>query len=339
MNHWQDILSEYPHTLHDDGHIAIDTTRRQQAAALLIPRTELTMLRATGGDWRKMLQGQATCDIAGVTPNQSLPGALCTPKGRMIANFHLLQDGDDALIITQRSTSEALLNTLGRFAPFFKVKLEQTDQPLLATLVHPESSAATLAALGISAAPQPGLVMHWQHGRAIIISGQQLLVTLENQPQEAWSRLSALADPAGTTEAILADIRDGQGWVTAATSDEFIPQMLALHHTGAVSFKKGCYTGQEVVARMQYLGKLKRHLYRIALVLEQAPAAGTPCYLPGTSQNCGHIVMSAMSTPGLAEALAVLTDEGAGSPSLQLGENDAAVAVRRLPLPFADEAA
>lgn len=348
MNYWQDLLSAHPHTLDENGQLAIGTEQLAhqplEEKPYFIPRTDLGVLRASGGDWRKMLQGQTTCDVTAVTPDQSVPGALCTPKGRVIANFHLLQDGDDALIITQRSAVPALLATLGKFAPFFKVKLEQTEQPLLATLTHPESVTAMLttrcgdAEASSDCTTTPGLVMSWRHGQTVVISPQQLLLTLED-PQQAWQQLCEVASLAGTATATLADIRDGQAWVTAATSDEFLPQMLALHRTGAVSFKKGCYTGQEVVARMQYLGTLKRNLYRIELSLEQAPATGTPCYLPGASQNCGHIVMSASSTSGAVEALAVLTDEAAASPLLLLDKEGEPVPTQQRPLPFVDEPA
>lgn len=351
MMYWQDLLSEHPHTCHSEGAIQFSHQPTPTGTALqLIPRTDLAVLRASGGDWRKMLQGQTTCDLADLSEQRSVPGALCTPKGRMIANFRLLQDGEDALLITPRSTESLLLDALRKFAPFFKVTLEPARLPLVATVTHTGSLADTLAALaGKSASSQPATheqpaahepgvnqVFVWPHGKLIVISERQLWVTMDQPDQTAWQALTALAAPVGTSAATLADIRDGLAWVTAATSDEFIPQMLALHRTGAVSFKKGCYTGQEVVARMQYLGKLKRQLYRLTFELAEAPAAGTPCYLPGARQNCGHVVMSAAVSDSAAEALVVLTEEGAASPTLCFGEDADETAVSLLPLPLAE---
>ena len=353
MTYWQDLLSEHPHTCHSDGHIqfsnpstpAAGQPTPKERSTQLIPRTDLAVLRASGGDWRKMLQGQTTCDLTELSAERSVPGALCTPKGRMIANFRLMQDGDDVLLITPRSTETLLLDALRKFAPFFKVTLEPVELPLLATLTHAGSSAAVIAALADSSASaepganEPGVnqVLPWQYGQLMVISEHQLWVTMDQPGEAAWHSLTALAALSDTSVATLADIRDGLAWVTAATSDEFIPQMLALHRTGAVNFKKGCYTGQEVVARMQYLGKLKRQLYRLALQLEQreeAPAAGTPCYLPGARQNCGHVVMSAAVSDSAAEALVVLTEEGAASTSLCFGSDGAETAVSPLPLPL-----
>lgn len=340
MTYWQDLLSEHSHKYHNDSHIEFGNQPPPAAeATILIPRIDLAVLRASGGDWRKMLQGQTTCDLAELSQNHSIPGALCTPKGRVIANFRLLQDGDDVLLVTQRSTVDPLFDALRKLAPFFKVVLEPTSLPLLATLMHPVSVAEAAEALSDQGNPGVNQVVSWQYGKLVATSERQLLVTLDAPSGESWSKLLSIASLSGTSTAILADIRDGLAWVSGDTSDEFIPQMLALHHTGAVSFKKGCYTGQEVVARMQYLGKLKRQLYRLELHRQVVPAAGTPCYLPDAEQNCGHIVASATTPEGAVEALAVLTDEGAASPSLRLGIEDRKTSVSRLPLPFAEDVA
>ncbi len=337
MNHWQQLLSDLPHTVDSEGHLRVDDPAPGEAR--LIPRTDLAVIRAHGGDWRKLLQGQTTCDLNTMAPDVVLPGALCTPKGRVVSNFHLLQRDDDVLIITHVSAAAALLAHLGKFAPFFRVTLEQQALPLLATLTHPDGIAGLLHGLHGDIEVTVGKTVDWNHGRIAVISGQQLLVTLDGDLQAAWQQLTAIAAPGGTDIALLAEIRDGLARVTTHTIEEFIPQMIGLHHTGAVSFKKGCYTGQEVVARMQYLGKLKRHLCRMELDMEQPPRPGTPCYLEGATGNCGHVVLGAPRGDGAVEALLVVTAEGADSPRLQFGEGHDATAVRRLDLPFRDEAA
>src|SRR5690606_16918756 len=104
--------------------------------------------------------------------------------------------------------------------------------------------------------------------------GRSLLVVGADRAEAVWTRLAARAIPAGVPLWTLLAIRDGQGEVRPETREEFIPQMLNLQHTGAVSFRKGCYTGQEIVARMQYLGKLKRRMYRLAIPIADTPAPG-----------------------------------------------------------------
>ena len=96
----------------------------------------------------------------------------------------------------------------------------------------------------------------------------------------------------------------------AQTRELFIPQMINLQAVGGVSFKKGCYTGQEIVARMQYLGKLKRHLYRLSLQGTELPEPGTPLFAPTHSSAVGEVVIAARSEQGI-ELLAVLQAEAA----------------------------
>jgi folate-binding Fe-S cluster repair protein YgfZ len=108
--------------------------------------------------------------------------------------------------------------------------------------------------------------------------------------------------------------------------------MLNFQATGAISFKKGCYTGQEVVARMQYLGKLKRHMYRLILVSSAVPEPGTDVFVPGNSQSVGTLVYAAPVTAHECEALVVLKDDMVKTPTLLLGPQS--VTVRAADLPY-----
>ena len=106
----------------------------------------------------------------------------------------------------------------------------------------------------------------------------------------------------------------------AQTRELFIPQMINLQAVGGVSFKKGCYTGQEIVARMQYLGKLKRHLYRLSLAAgHAAPAPGTPLFTPSHTSSVGEVVLAANAENGV-ELLAVLTSDAAQAGDIHLGD-------------------
>lgn len=102
------------------------------------------------------------------------------------------------------------------------------------------------------------------------------------------------------------------------TRELFIPQMLNLQAVGGVSFKKGCYTGQEIVARMQYLGKLKRRLYRLQLAAGELPEPGTPLFSPTHGSAIGEVVLAARAGQNI-ELLAVLQAEAAESGDIHLG--------------------
>jgi folate-binding protein YgfZ len=113
-------------------------------------------------------------------------------------------------------------------------------------------------------------------------------------------------------------VRAGIGQVMPQTRELFIPQMLNLQAVGGVSFKKGCYTGQEIVARMQYLGKLKRRLYHLSLDAPQMPEPGTPLFSPSHASSIGEVVLAAKADQTI-ELLAVLQAEAADSGDVHLG--------------------
>uniref|UniRef100_UPI0039175BD9 CAF17-like 4Fe-4S cluster assembly/insertion protein YgfZ n=1 Tax=Pseudomonas sp. TaxID=306 RepID=UPI0039175BD9 len=117
---------------------------------------------------------------------------------------------------------------------------------------------------------------------------------------------------------LLGQIRAGIGQVMEQTRQLFIPQMINLQAVGRVSFQKGCYTGQEIVARMQYLGKLKRRQYRLALAQDEIPAPGTEVFSPTHSSSVGEVVIAAHAHAG-CELLAVLTADSVEDDNLHLG--------------------
>ncbi|MNY52191.1 tRNA-modifying protein YgfZ [compost metagenome] len=117
-----------------------------------------------------------------------------------------------------------------------------------------------------------------------------------------------------------------------ATREQLIPQMINLQAVGGVSFKKGCYTGQEIVARMQYLGKLKRRLYRLAVDGEQLPAPATELFSPERSGSVGEVVLAAQSDSGF-ELLAVLIEDAVSDGRIHLGTPQG-LPLRLLDLPY-----
>ena len=135
------------------------------------------------------------------------------------------------------------------------------------------------------------------------------------------STLAATLPEGRLNDWLLGQIRAGIGQVTGTTRELFIPQMINLQALGGVSFKKGCYTGQEIVARMQYLGKLKRRLYRLALAATPAPAPGTEIFSPTHASSVGEVVLAALSPSG-SELLAVLTADAVADDNLHLGSPD-----------------
>lgn len=136
---------------------------------------------------------------------------------------------------------------------------------------------------------------------------------------DLWQKLSIKARPVGVPAWRWLDIQAGYPLVTLATKEEFVPQMADFEKIGAVSFHKGCYPGQEVVARTQYLGKVKRHLYRLSST--QALKAGEDLHSPDNpDQACGMVMTAAPSPRGGFEALAVVQSNFAGN--VRLGSRE-----------------
>jgi folate-binding protein YgfZ len=134
-----------------------------------------------------------------------------------------------------------------------------------------------------------------------------LLITSPQEARTLWQQLCASAHPVGTSCWDLLDIRSGIPVVTVATQEQFVLQMLNLDVLGGVSFKKGCYPGQEIVARMHYLGKLKRRLYLAHLDAQTAPQAGDELFSNDSEgQTCGMIVNVAPAPLGGYDLLAVV---------------------------------
>jgi folate-binding protein YgfZ len=157
--------------------------------------------------------------------------------------------------------------------------------------------------------------------------------------QALWEEAAQTAQPTGREAWALLDIRAGLPSVYETTSDAFVPQMANLQLVDGVSFTKGCYTGQEVVARMQYLGKLKRRMYRVRLDAAEAPRPGDELYSASSEsgQGAGRVVAAAPSPDGGFEALVVTPIPSAEADDLHLHDTRGpALTLLGNPYPFAD---
>ena len=283
------------------------------------------------------MQGQLTCDLDKLAANHSISGAHCTPKGRAIANFRLLENADSSIdLIMPEQQLAATARSLGKYAPFFKVSVDTGNRHILG-LAGPAAVQLCEMVIGVS----PKAAYQAEHNRgnsAIQLDNSRCLLLLDpGQAEAAWDSLASNATPAGNPLWTLLDIRAGAGTVTAATREQFVPQMLNLQAIGDISFKKGCYTGQEVVARMRYLGKLKKRMYRLHLAAATPATAGQNCYIAGKSQSQGVVVSASNCDEQNVEALVVLTSAAADSEQLLIGDNFEAaqpIAVEQLPLPY-----
>ncbi|MBC3208357.1 folate-binding protein YgfZ [Pseudomonas sp. SWRI111] len=289
------------------------------------------VLAVRGADAGKFLQGQLTCNINYLSDTRASLGARCTQKGRMQSSFRILLEGDGLVLAMASELLEPQLADLKKYAVFSKSKL--TDESAAWVRFGVEHGDAVLTGIGLELPAETDSVVRNDGLIAIRVSPQRAELWVPADRADAIKgTLSTELPEAQLNQWLLGQIRAGIGQVMPSTRELFIPQMLNLQAVGGVSFKKGCYTGQEIVARMQYLGKLKRRLYRLSLDSAELPEPGTPLFAPSHNSSIGEVVLAA-SAAGNIELLAVLQAEAAEAGDLHLGALEGP-ALRVLDLPY-----
>ncbi|WDR36760.1 folate-binding protein YgfZ [Pseudomonas serboccidentalis] len=289
------------------------------------------VLAVRGVDAGKFLQGQLTCNLNYLSDSQASLGARCTQKGRMQSSFRILLEGDGVLLAMASELLEPQLADLKKYAVFSKSKL--TDESVAWVRFGLEHGDAALAGLGLDLPAETDSVVRSAGLIAIRVSPNRAELWVPADQADTLKAKLAATLPEGTlNQWLLGQIRAGIGQVMPTTRELFIPQMLNLQAVGGVSFKKGCYTGQEIVARMQYLGKLKRRLYRVQLDATELPEPGTPLFAPSHSSAIGEVVLAARAEEKI-ELLAVLQAEAAEAGDLHLGALEGP-ALHLLDLPY-----
>ena len=224
------------------------------------------LLSVSGADARDFLHAQLTNDIQGLPPERAALAGWCSAKGRLLATFLVIPAAHGFLLQLARDLAPAVAKRLSMFVLRSKVKIAD------------ESDA--WAQFGVWDADARAAGVRWEGARVTVPVGERRFLQLE--PAAA----AALACAADEEAWYLEEIRAGRPLITAATQDQFVPQMVNLETVGGVDFRKGCYPGQEIVARAQYRGQVKRRMVRL-------PAPQGPRLLPGQAFNGGTVVDSA----------------------------------------------
>ena len=300
-------------------------------SAFFCPLIHEGVLAVRGADAAKFLQGQLTCNLNYLSDTQASLGARCTQKGRMQSSFRILLEGDGVLMAMATELLEPQLADLKKYAVFSKSKL--TDESAAWVRFGIDHGDAALISLGLDLPADTDSVARNDGLIAIRVSPDRAeLWVAADQADAIKGKLSALLAEGPLNQWLLGQIRAGIGQVMPSTRELFIPQMLNLQAVGGVSFKKGCYTGQEIVARMQYLGKLKRRLYRLALDANELPEPGTQLFSPTHGSSIGEVVLAANAGQNI-ELLAVLQAEAAEGGDIHLGALEGP-ALHLLDLPY-----
>ncbi|PIV74605.1 MAG: folate-binding protein [Rhodocyclales bacterium CG17_big_fil_post_rev_8_21_14_2_50_68_7] len=324
----------------DGGRVAdfgAPDAERENAASgtVLVPLSHLSVVRAGGPDAATFLHNLVTNDVKGLASGQAQYDGLCTPKGRMLASFLLWREADGLLLATARDLKDALLRRLAMYVLRSKVSLSDVDaQWVLLGLAGLDAEAAA-ARCGLPAPREPMGVAAFADGMVIRVGDARFQIAVRAPAAAAlWDALCGVARPGGEALWRWFDIRAGIPLVVAATSEEFVPQMVNFELVGGVNFHKGCYPGQEVVARSQYLGKIKRRMVLAHLDAAAAPTPGEHLYgVKLGDQSCGAVVDAVPAPGGDCDLLAVVQTSSAESGAIRLGRPDGPE-LRLQPLPY-----
>lgn len=340
---WKEFLKDAGAEIDHDNDCVISFGNPEQERAVVF--TGLVMcdlshqglISAYGEDVGDFLQGQLTNDIRDISEQHSQLSAYCTPKGRMLANFRIFKRDDTLYLRMPREQVEGTLRRLSMFVLMSKVTLNDASE----SLVHIGLSGPNAEEiLGDALADLPAAVddVVQVDGYTVIrLAGPQARFEVygELEPmKELWTKLDVHAAPVGAGPWEMLDIQAGIPTIYSQTSEAFVPQMTNMQVINGVNFQKGCYTGQEVVARMQYLGKLKRRMYRVHIDASDPVNPGDKLFAADTSsgQGTGSIVSAQPDPEGGYEALAVINVSDAEQNRLQLLDaNGPRVTLRDLP--------
>ena len=290
------------------------------------------LIEVTGDDATAFLHAQFTNDVQALQAGGAQWNGWCSAKGRLLATFLLVKRPQGYWMLLPAEIAAPIAKRLGMFVLRSKVKIADVSERFARFgLAGHGASAVLIGQWG--AAPQPMRALEIDAGSCIGIGNDRFIVVLPSErASAALERITASATRVGRGAWEWTSIQAGVPTIVAATQEAFVPQMANFDLVGGVSFRKGCYPGQEIVARTQYRGILKRRM-ALAHVAGEAPAPGQKVYSRAFGdQAAGEVVNSAPSPEGGADLLVVAQLESLRDGDLRLGSPDGApLAIRRQP--------
>ena len=283
------------------------------------------LLAVTGDDARSFLQGQFTSDVEALSVGQAQWSGWCTAKGRLVATFLLLRRSEGFLLMLPAEIAGAFAKRLSMFVLRSKVKIADASQELARAGIAGDGAAA-LVKQRWGDVPAPMRSIEKDGATCIALDGERFVAFGPSSPATNFPRGS----------------RDQWEWeliqagipvVVAATQEAFVPQMANLELVGGVSFRKGCYPGQEIVARTQYRGILKRRMALAHIDGADRPQPGQNVYSSVFGeQSAGTVVNAAPSPAGGYDALVVAQIDSLERGDLRWNSPEGpAMEIRRIP--------
>lgn len=336
---WQNYLEQHGAII-DAGivqNFGDPTTELRSTAdhTLLYDLGQYGMLRVSGEDAQSFLQNLLSNDIGEATSSRAQFSSLNSAKGRMLSSFTIWRDGDDYLLQLVRELTGNVRKKLGTYVLRAKVKITDMSDEMIVMGISGADAYKILNKIFGSAPTQPYACFNGNVGCVIKIDDARFqIITPLSQAETLWSAISLHAKPVGAPCWEWLNIRSGIPTILPPTQDLFVPQMINFDLIGGINFKKGCYPGQEIVARTHYLGKLKRRMYLAHIDTVDAPQAGDELFSAEMEgQACGTIANTAPAPDGGYDVLAVAQMSSQQSQTVHW-KSMQGVVLQFLPLPY-----
>lgn len=342
---WQNYLQSQQAKFSEQAPYFVESFSGQNEAStvFITPLLYQGILSVTGPDSAKFLQGQLTCNINNVTTERSLLGAACNPQGRVFCSFRVFQhhDKNGYLLRMHSDLVSQTLETIHKYSVFFKTTLSNAVDEWLGLGIWGNDCEPVISqALNIEHLPQ-------KIGETLNTESFILTRMPGNTPRyecwlksaditEKWNTLSLQATPTSNYSWLQQDIEAGIAEVSGATVGDFNPHMLNFQLVDAISFDKGCYTGQEIIARTHYRGKSKRLMKRFELTGGPLLTPGTELHEPSSDKTIATVICAAPK-PGKEthqEALLLVSAELETNTVLNLSHDNEKFLASELPLPY-----
>ncbi len=338
IDSWKNFLQSQGALIENSTVLHYGDAAAERAAAkdgtIVADLSQLGVIAFRGDEAATFLQSQLTNDVASLRTDAAQWNGYCSPKGRLLGNFLIWRQDEDYCLQLSGDILPGILKRLSMFIMRAKVQgRDASDENVRLVVAGRQALTAVSAAMG--GVPEAVMQSFSSDAGLVIRVGNDKFV-LSVTPARAtavWHALCKSATPVGAPVWDWLRLNAGIPMIVAATQEQFVPQMVNFEIIGGVSFQKGCYPGQEIVARSQYLGKLKRRMFLAHAEAEAAP--GDSLYSADIEgQATGTVVNAAPAPSGGFDVLVVAQIESASTQTLHLKAADGA-ALTLKPLPYA----
>lgn len=293
------MMTDWQTFLNNNTSISNSDAAKDLAKNIMLDLSHLGLIKLSGEDAFSFLQGQVTNDVNQLKNNSHYSG-YCTAKGRLLALFFAFSLGEDIYLQLPQALLPSIMKRLKMYVLRSKVIITDASDEWVRIGVSGENIPAALAEHFEQIPTADYQVISQESGHIIKLPSslpRYQILTLPSIAPALWTKLSTSCQEASKEVWDLIEIQAGIPEINTGTQEAFVPQMINLDALGGINFKKGCYTGQEIVARTHYLGKVKRRTQIAHLSADNTPQAGD-VVTGQDGQEAGQIVRVAPATNG-----------------------------------------